>query len=204
MLNGRNAVLEIIENCTYPAVEVAANVDDACVTDKSLVERCRAGERDAQRELFERSSQRVFRLLLRMTGNADDAADLTQETFVRGFQNLDQFDGRSEVATWLYRIAVNQALQFRRRQATATLKIRELASLQRTELAGPKTDPQLDLAEALAELSTEDQAILLLRYQEELDYRGISEVLECAEGTVASRLNRARERLRVILRKSHG
>ena len=123
---------------------------------------------------------------------------------MRGFQRIDQFDGRSEIATWLYRIAVNQALQYRRRRATATLKIRDLASLRPTELAGPKTDLQLDLAEALGELPADDRALLLLRYQEELDYRAISEVLACTEGTVASRLNRARERLRVILRKSYG
>jgi RNA polymerase sigma-70 factor (ECF subfamily) len=60
------------------------------------------------------------------------------------------------------------------------------------------------MEEALAELPSDDRALLLLRYQEELDYRDIAEVLECAEGTVASRLNRARERLRGILRRSYG
>lgn len=172
-------------------------------TEKTLIDRCRAGERDAQRELFENSSQRIFRLLLRMTGNADDASDLTQETYLRGFQRLDQFDGRSAIASWFYRIAVNQALQFRRRQSTVKSKLQDLARNRPNEAQMPTTDLRLDLEGALAELSLDDRALLLLRYQEGLDYRGIGEVLECAEGTVASRLSRARERLREILRKSY-
>ena len=177
----------------------------ARMSGKDLIDRCRAGERDAQRELFERTSTRIYRLLLRMTGDPDDAADLTQETYVKGFQGLDRFDGQSAtISTWLYRIAVNEALQFRRRQGVATLKLLALAPNQPTEAQRPRTDVQLDMEEALAELPSDDRALLLLRYQEELDYRDIAEVLECAEGTVASRLNRARERLREILRKSYG
>ena len=171
---------------------------------KDLIDRCRAGERDAQRELFERTSTRIYRLLLRMTGDPDDAADLTQETYVKGLQGLDQFDGRSEIGTWFYRIAINQALRFRRRKTTSTIRMEELAATGPTEVQDPKTDVRLDVQEAMAELASEDRAILLLRYQEELDYRGITKVLECAEGTVASRLNRARERLRGILRRSYG
>jgi len=174
------------------------------VNKKDLIDRCRAGEREAQRELFERTSTRIYRLLLRMTGDPDDAADLTQETYVKGLQCLDQFDGRSEIGTWFYRIAINQGLQFGRRKTTSTIKMEELAATRPTEVRGPRTDVRLDVQRAMAELASEDRAILLLRYQEELDYRGIAEVLECTEGTVASRLNRARERLRGILRRSYG
>lgn len=174
------------------------------MNDRDLIARCRAGERDAQRQLFEQTSVRVYRLLLRMTGNPEDASDLTQETFVKGLQRLDQFDGRSAVASWFYRIAVNEALQFRRRQKVGTVKLQDLAPTRPNESRKPTTDLRLDLAGALAELPTGDRALLLLRYQEGLDYREIGEVLECAEGTVASRLSRARERLRNILRKSYG
>lgn len=176
----------------------------ARVKKKDLIDRCRAGERDAQRELFERTSTRIYRLLLRMTGDPDDAADLTQETYVKGLQRLDQFDGRSAVGSWFFRIAVNEALQFRRRQSVATVKLQALAPNRPTEAQPPGTDLRLDMEGALAELPPDDRALLLLRYQEELDYRDIGEILECPEGTVASRLNRARDRLRVILRKSYG
>lgn len=169
-----------------------------------FLDRCRTGERDAQRELFEQTSTRIYRLLLRMTGNPDDAMDLTQETYVKGFQSLGQFDGRSEISTWFYRIAVNQALQFRRRKGIAARKLRELVPLPSSGVMDSTADARMDFEAAMAELPSADRAILLLRYQEELDYQDIAKILECAEGTVASKLSRARERLRGILRNSYG
>ena len=172
--------------------------------EKDLIERCRAGDREAQRQLFDTTSVRIYRVMLRMTGNPDDAADLTQDTYVKGFRSLDRFDGRSAVASWFYRIAVNEALQARRRQRTGSLKLQKLAPTRPREAERASPDLRLDLENALADLPPEERALLLLRYQEELDYRGIAAVLECPEGTVASRLNRARERLRGILRESYG
>lgn len=174
------------------------------MNDRSLVKRCQAGDREAQRQLYETTCVRIYRLLLRMTGNAEDAADLTQDTYVKGLQRLDQFDGRSAIASWFYRIAVNEALQFRRRQGIGTTKLKEVAPLQPAESGPARTDLRVDVEGALAELPADDRALLLLRYQEELDYRAMAEVLECAEGTVASRLSRARDRLREVLRKSYG
>jgi len=139
-----------------------------------------------------------------MTGNAEDAADLTQETYIKGLQRLDQFDGRSAVASWFYRIAVNEALQFRRRLAIGTSKLQNITPGRPEDGDAPEADLRVDLEDALAELPADDRAVLLLRYQEELDYRDMAEVLECAEGTVASRLSRARDRLRDLLRKSYG
>jgi len=174
------------------------------VMDSDLIQRCQAGDREAQRQLFERTSLSIYRLLLRMTGNAEDAAELTQDTYVKGLRRLNQFDGRCAISTWFYRIAINEALQFRRRRNLASLKLRRLASDQMDRVSFPDSDLRLDLDDALLELPTDDRAILLLRYQENLDYRTIAEVLDCAEGTVASRLNRARERLRDFLYKSYG
>ncbi len=173
------------------------------VNENELIPKCRAGDRDAQRALFEQTSPQIYRLLLRMTGNADDASDLTQETYVKGLRGLEQFDGRCAITSWLYRIALNQALQFRRRKGVETTKLRALAPQRSVETQKPTTELRLDMEDALLELPPDDRTILLLRYQEELDYRGIAEVLECPDGTVASRLNRARDRLRTILRKSY-
>lgn len=168
--------------------------------EQNLIERCRKGERDAQRLVFEQSSPRIYRLLLRMAGNEHDAADLAQETYVRGFERLNQFDGRSTLETWFYRIAVNEALQFRRRERIGIAKLQHLARSRPATSTAMKNALRLDLEHALGQLSADDQMVLLLRYQEELDYRRIAEILECAEGTVASKLNRARDRLREILR----
>lgn len=174
------------------------------MTEQELVERCREGERQAQREVYDSTSQRIYRLLLRMTGNADDAFDLAQETYLKAFSQIGRFDGRSALATWLYRIAVNEALQFRRRAARerSGREAREIEPV--LESGTERTAISLDVADALSTLPADDRAILLLRYQEGLDYRTIEEVLDCASGTVASRLNRARQRLRDILQKSYG
>ena len=134
----------------------------------------------------------------------DDAFDLAQETYLRGFTQIDQFDGRSSVATWLYRIAVNEALQFLRRTKTMRIKLQELAAQRSSGCGDEEAGARLDVEAALKALSETDRAVLLLRYQEGLDYRAIADVVGCAEGTVASRLNRARERMRGVLQESYG
>ncbi len=175
------------------------------MNDKELVEQCRHGEREAQRELFEQTSDRIYRLLLRMTGNRDDAFDLAQEAYLKGFTQLEKFDGRSTIATWFYRIAVNEALQFLRRRKTMRLQLEDSAHSQDNgRCPSDTTMVRLDVRAALAEVEPSNRAILLLRYQNGLDYRTIADILGCAEGTVASRLGRARDRLRGILRESYG
>ncbi len=174
------------------------------VDEDTLIRQCREGDREAQRALYERTSERVYRLLLRMTANPDDAFDLAQEAYLKAFTRIDQFDGRSSLATWLYRIAVNEALQFLRRASRMRVKTQAIAAEHRP---GPDADHsmvKLDIQSALETVSPNDRAMLLLRYQEGLDYRAIAEVMDCAAGTVASRLNRARQGLRDILQKSYG
>jgi len=178
--------------------------EDGRVNDRELVQRCREGDREAQRQLFDQTSPRIYGLLLRMTGDPDAASDLAQETYVKGLRRLDQFDGRSAVASWFYRIAVNEALQFRRRRQGERVRLQAAAQARPVETERTSSDLRLDVEGALARLAMDDRTILLLRYQEELDYRGIADVLDCEEGTVASRLSRARVRLREILRESYG
>ncbi len=170
-----------------------------------MLKGCRRGDREAQRELFDRTSQHMFRLLVRMTGSPDDAFDLAQEAYMRGFAQIDRFDGRSSVATWFYRIAVNQALQFLRRNKVIRRKLQEHALDQGNgEYQTDAASVRLDVDAALAAIEHSERAILLLRYKNGFDYRAIADILECAEGTVASRLSRARDRLREILRESYG
>ena len=86
------------------------------MTEEELVQRCCDGDRQAESELYARTSRRIYRLLLRMTGSEEAASDLAQETYLRAFARIVDFDARSTIATWLYRIAVNEAPQHRRRQ----------------------------------------------------------------------------------------
>lgn len=173
------------------------------MTEEALVQRCCDGDREAQGEFYARTSRRIYRLLLRMTGSAETAADLTQETYLRAFTRIQDFDARSTVATWLYRVAVNEALQHLRRQQ------RERGRLQSVlpDVPAPGSEDHqtanLDVTDALVALTPDDRAVLLLRYQEGLDYRRMATVLECAEGTVASRLNRARARLGELLGEAY-
>jgi len=169
------------------------------MTEHELLEQCRAGDPQARHEFYTATADRVYRLLLRMTGNADDAFDLAQETYLKAFAAIDRFDGRATFATWLYRIAVNEALQFLRSARQEVARQRDQALDDQLDDATDVVAIRLDMGGALAALSSEDRAILLLRYQEDLDYRAIAEALGCPGGTVASRLNRARERLRAKL-----
>lgn len=173
------------------------------MTEQDLVKRCREGDREAQRALYDRTSGPVYRLLLKMTANPDDAFDLAQETYLKAFTRINQFDGRSSVATWLYRVAVNEALQFLRSAGRTRARLREISPEQCAESNIEQSSIRLDMNDALATLPPSDRAMLLLRYQEGLDYRAIAEVVGCASGTVASRLNRAHRNLREILRKSY-
>lgn len=167
--------------------------------DAALIDGCRRGDRDAQHQLYERYGEQIHRLTLRLTRNAQDAFDLTQETFIRAFQRISAFDGRSDVGTWLYRIATNEALQLFRKRGTEQRHLRVLAEQKaRADDARPAPNSP-DVDEALAQLSEPHRAILILKYQEGLSYDEISDVLEIAPGTVASRMNRARAELRAIL-----
>lgn len=167
-----------------------------------LVDRCRRGERSAQHEVYTRTVERVFRLVLRITGNHDDASELVQECYVQAFTRAHQFDGRSSFETWLCRVAINQALQSRRR---ASLRDRTAASMngRNRPPANPSHDQKIDVDDALALLPEAERALLVLRYQEGLDYAAIAEVTDSPQGTVASRLSRARERVRELLKKSY-
>lgn len=170
-----------------------------------LIQRCRKGEREAQRTLFEQTSGVIYRLLLRLSGNPDDAFDLTQETYVNGFTAIAGFDGRSSLKTWLVRIALNEALQHRRRSRSLRRKL-ELLAFERAENMEPPTGVacRIDVKIALDCLEPGDRDILLLRYHEGLDYAAIAESAGISQGTVASRLNRARGRLRAILDGGYG
>jgi len=168
------------------------------MSEAELIAACRRGDREAQRALYKQHVQRTYRLMLRLTGNAEDALDLTQDVFVRALQAIATFNGRSTLGTWLYRIALNQALQLLRRRRTEQRHLRQVAAVADPP-GGEAGSHTPDIDGALARLSDEHRAILLLRYQEGLRYDEIAQALDCPPGTVASRLNRARAELRLLL-----
>ena len=157
-----------------------------------IITGCQKGDREAQRQLYERYHRKVFQLVVQMVG-PQDALDLSQQIFLRIFQSIDQFSGRSRLETWLHRLTVNECLQHLRRHAR-----RQHESLEEEPAvdSSDHTEHKELVGEALSRLEPELRAVLLLRELEGLSYHEIGEALELLNGTVGSRLNRARERLK--------
>lgn len=170
------------------------------VDEQQLISLCRDGNRDAQRRLYDQTADRVYRLIYGMTRSAEDASDLTQEVYLTVFRRLHQFRGDCSLATWVHRIAVNQVLALARRKRTEARHQRQLAEAAARATAGLRVvEDRSDVLSAMARLDPEDRVVLLLRYHQGLNYAEMADVLHCPGGTVASRLNRARERLRQLL-----
>ena len=145
--------------------------------------------------------------------NQDDALELAQETFVRAYENLAKFESRSSFSTWLYRIAANLAIDFRRRERRRPVLRGEDAETEIQRLPSPVGDSFEETARAqlngrinaaLKELTPEHRAVILLREVEGLSYDEISEVLKVPRGTVMSRLHYARTHMRTILKDLGG
>ncbi|MBI2807807.1 MAG: sigma-70 family RNA polymerase sigma factor [Planctomycetes bacterium] len=165
-----------------------------------LIERALAGDSHAQEGLYDQFAAKVHRLAVRMVG-ASDAADVTQQTFVKMFRGLPAFQGNASFSTWLYRIAVNECLQHRRRERRP---VHELpAEFPDRSVEPSRRVEQADLLQhALGNLDEKLRAIFLLREVEGLSYEEIAEVLEIPTGTVGSQLNRARGEMRDFLTKA--
>ena len=187
-------------------------------TDSELVDLARSGDRDAARQLVERYQRRVLGVAIGMVRNPDDAREVVQETFVRAFRNLDGFKGDSSFYTWLYRIAVNQAIDLQRRESKRptvefdeTISVADgvFAPLGQSGKAGGE-DPfdavrnrelGKKIFEAIESLTPDHQAVILLREIEGLSYEEISQALDCSLGTVMSRLHYARKKLQARLKE---
>lgn len=160
----------------------------------AVVRLARNGDRGAQRELYERCHRNVYRLMVRMVGE-QDAADVTQQAFLQMFRKLDQFTGRARFQTWLYRLAVNESLQHLRRARRWRIQEIKNEPADRTRGYESRSENRELLDKALQQLDPDLKSVFLLREVEELSYREIASVLEVPEGTVGSRLNRARQEL---------
>ncbi|MFK5956847.1 MAG: sigma-70 family RNA polymerase sigma factor [Planctomycetota bacterium] len=188
--------------------------------DQALVEACQAANEqefeEAYRELFVLYQDRVFTICLRVTGNQEDALDAAQETMVTLARRIKDFAFRSRFSSWVYRIAVNAAIDTRRKRLdapragvqTTVGNAEGERQLQQVAAEESHADPvqevsrsenQILIQDALARMNPRFAALLVLRYIEGMSYDEISEVQECSLGTVKSRLNRAHTALREFL-----
>ena len=186
-------------------------------SDGELIRESRRGGREAFQELVRRYQKRVVAVALGMVHNPEDAMEIAQDTFVKAYENIDKFKGESSVYTWLYRIVVNRAIDFRRRERrhpTVHLEDRisgddRRESYEDTLKEEISHDP-FDAArahevgsrvsEAIDELTPDHKAVILLREVEGLSYDEISRVMQCSKGTVMSRLHYARKKLQQKLK----
>ncbi len=182
--------------------------------ERRFIERLKQRDERAFNELVQLYERRIFRLVFRMLGRRDEAEDMVQEVFVQVFKSIDSFRGESKVGTWVYRIAVNlcknrgKYLQRRKNNVQDELEpAAERGSLHQArgvtagETAGPDQllqgyQLELIVKQSIAELEPDFREALVLRDVEDLTYDEIAEITGLAEGTVKSRIHRARVMLK--------
>jgi RNA polymerase sigma-70 factor, ECF subfamily len=172
--------------------------------DLDLVERHRYGDETAFREIYDRYATMVYNLALRLSNDPDDAADLTQEVFLRIFRHLGKFRGGSSLKTWIYRIALNHCRSRLSRRKPMQPLLEETESRLPDPRRGPEaravsTDLGAHVAAALARLPAAYAEAVTLCDIDGLGYQEIAEVLQVRIGTVRSRIARGRDRLRGLL-----
>jgi RNA polymerase sigma-70 factor (ECF subfamily) len=176
--------------------------------DRALVERFRRGDREAFAELVVRYQGPVYNAAFWVVRRAEDASDVCQTAFLKAAERIDDYDPRFRFFSWLYRIALNEALNLVRDHGREE-ELDERAEWPDADGAGP--EERLQAAQlsrrvqvALMKLSARDRVVVSLRHFSELSYAEIAEVLDIDEKTVKSRLFEARQRLRRLLEDTEG
>jgi RNA polymerase sigma-70 factor (ECF subfamily) len=182
------------------------------------LEALRAGDRAEFARLVEAYYEMIYRLAIKMLNNPQDAEDILQETFIKAYRNLKYFDGRSNLSTWLYRIATNEALMFLRKRKPDSVSIDETidtgegehrpvhivdwGNLPEEELMSEEAQVYLD--QAVDNLPPSLRVVFVLRDIQGLSTRETGQVLDLSEVAVKTRLSRARLRLREELSTYYG
>lgn len=167
-------------------------------------------DKQAFADMVDQNSERIYRLALKMTSNTQDAEDVLQETFIKAFNHIDSFEGRSKVSTWLYRIAVNESLMLLRKRKDGVVdidagvktdsgdilprQIIDWCCLPEKELMS--SEARVQIKQAIQKLSDANRAAFLLRDVEGLSTRESAKALDISESAVKVRLMRARMQLR--------
>ena len=186
------------------------------VSELELVKRCQAGQSEAFDELVTRYRTRVFAMIYNMVHNEQDAWDLAQESFVKAWKSIKRFRRHSSFYTWIYRIVMNVTIDWLRKKQIKgvgaefddSIQLKEVDPASRTL---PKAEPlphermqrseiRQKIDNAIAQLSPEHRAVILMKEIEDMQYHEIAEALGCSIGTVMSRLFYARKKLQSLLR----
>jgi RNA polymerase sigma-70 factor (ECF subfamily) len=181
------------------APELGTSLDD-----RTLVDACRAGRRDAFDVIVLRHQRQVYQLCYRFVGNHEDASDLAQDVFIRAYRGLHTFKGNSAFSTWLYRVAVNVCLN---RMASHGPRPAALDIADRPDLRVERADTLLlrgeraaEVRAAIARLPRKQRAALILRVYHELPHEAIAEIVGSSVGAVKANFFHALANLRKLLR----
>jgi RNA polymerase sigma-70 factor (ECF subfamily) len=197
-------------------MQTEATLAQSDVSELDLVKRCQAGETEAFDELITRYRTRVFGMIYNMVHSEQDAWDLAQDSFLKAWKSIGRFRGQSSFYTWIYRIVMNVTIDWLRKKQIKgggaefddEIQLTEVDPASRTvpkKGALPHEAMERDeirgrIEKAIAQLSPEQRAAILMKEIEGMQYREIAEALGCSIGTVMSRLFYARKKLQNLLR----
>jgi len=182
--------------------------------DRALVRRLQDGDSGALDDLFRRHREAAYRIAYRLLGNAEDALDVVQESFIHVLRGIGSFRGQSSFKTWLYRIVTHAALDWRRCRAVRSAASLDAESSPEPAAAGERrrsptaeavaADLKEAIDKALMNVSEKNRVALVLYALEGMSYQEVAEVLGISIGTVMSRIFNARQRLRELLASEIG
>ncbi len=197
-------------------MQTEATPAQADVSELDLVKRCQAGDTEAFNELVTRYRTRIFGMIYNMVHSEQDAWDLAQDSFVKAWKSIKRFRGHSSFYTWIYRIVMNVTIDWLRKKQVKggggefddAIQLKEIDPASKTV---PKADAlpyetmkrseiRARIENAIAQLSPEHRAVILMKEIEEMQYHEIAETLRCSIGTVMSRLFYARKKLQNLLK----
>ena len=195
--------------------DASADSANAASVDQLLVERVQSGDVAAFDVLVRKYRERLYGIIYNLTSNREDAADLTQEAFIKAFSSINRFKGRSAFFTWLYRIGVNTALSHLKRnrfrrffslehiqdEGSNAQVVEALAAKHKSEKGALLSELQEKLNEAMQKLSPKHRTVVVLFEIEGLSHQEIAEIVGCSVGTVRSRLHYAKQQLQADLKQ---
>jgi RNA polymerase sigma-70 factor (ECF subfamily) len=186
----------------FPAAASYGLKDECCMRDpdEALVLQSQRGDASAFAELIRRHQRMIHSLTFRMTGSETDADDLAQEAFINAYRQIESYHGASKFSTWLYRIAINACLSWRRRECRRAEVMTNFAEsneqLNGSETGGSTRDLNGAVHEALLKLPAKQRAAVMLTLYDGMNHAEAAEVLNCSEATVSWRVFAARRKLK--------
>ncbi len=175
------------------------------IDDNQLIDQVRTGKLTAYRTLVERYQDYVYTICFRVLGNREDAEEVAQDAFVKAYRGLERFQGQAKFTTWIYRIAMNSAISYRRKKKIPMETLEDYKQFDRGEISDMTNYQRLEqkkfLQIALNRMLPDDVSVLTLFYFKELSMEEMSETTGISVSTLKVKLFRARKRLATELNK---